>query len=91
MSDTRQQQIPQAAIDALKRGNKIEAIKLTRAATGMGLKESKEAVEALVDNDADVRASYESKANTLNGAGLVKLVANLLIIAAVVYFVFFRR
>lgn len=33
------------AIAALERGRLIEAIKHTRAATGMGLKESKEAVE----------------------------------------------
>jgi hypothetical protein len=33
------------AIAALERGRLIEAIKHTRAATGMGLKESKDAVE----------------------------------------------
>lgn len=37
--------LPPAAIAALERGNLIEAIKLTREATGLGLKESKEAVE----------------------------------------------
>lgn len=34
------------AIGALRRGNKIEAIKLTRAATGLGLKEAKDCVDA---------------------------------------------
>ena len=33
--------------DALKRGNKIEAIKLYREMTGCDLKESKDAVEAM--------------------------------------------
>lgn len=38
----------EAAInDAMARGNKIEAIKIIREATGMGLKESKEAVDRL--------------------------------------------
>lgn len=38
----------EAAInDAMARGNKIEAIKIMREATGMGLKESKEAVDRL--------------------------------------------
>lgn len=38
----------EAAIhDALASGNKIEAIKIVREATGMGLKESKEAIDRL--------------------------------------------
>jgi hypothetical protein len=34
--------------DALRRGKKIEAIKLVRECTGMGLKEAKDTVEAVV-------------------------------------------
>jgi ribosomal protein L7/L12 len=37
-------------LDLLKGGNKIEAIKLVREISGMGLKESKDFVESLVDN-----------------------------------------
>lgn len=37
---------PAAATEALRRGNKIEAIRLVREATGLGLKEAKDAVEA---------------------------------------------
>lgn len=36
-----------AIAEALARGEKIEAIKLLREATGLGLKESKEAVERM--------------------------------------------
>jgi len=36
---------PRAALDALNAGNKIEAIKILREATGLGLKEAKDAVE----------------------------------------------
>jgi len=36
---------PPAALAALSAGDKIEAIKLVRAATGLGLKEAKDAVE----------------------------------------------
>ncbi|HRQ90134.1 MAG TPA: hypothetical protein PLA50_15145, partial [Bacteroidia bacterium] len=36
-----------AVIEAMSRGNKIEAIKIYREATGKGLAESKEAVEAM--------------------------------------------
>jgi len=37
--------LPEAAIAALGRGDKVEAIKLVREATGLGLKEAKDAVE----------------------------------------------
>lgn len=41
------------AVAALERGRLIEAIKLTRTATGMGLKESKDTVEVyLLQNPA---------------------------------------
>lgn len=36
---------PMDAIEALRRGNKIEAIKLVRLARNIGLKEAKDAVE----------------------------------------------
>lgn len=38
--------LPQAVQDALQRGNLVEAIKLMRAGTGLGLKETKDALEA---------------------------------------------
>lgn len=38
--------LPDDVLDALRRGNKIEAIKLLRQKTGLGLKEAKDAVEA---------------------------------------------
>ena len=38
--------LPQPVQDALQRGNLVEAIKLMRADTGMGLKETKDALEA---------------------------------------------
>jgi ribosomal protein L7/L12 len=37
-------------LDLLKGGNTIEAIKLVREISGMGLKESKDFVESLVDD-----------------------------------------
>lgn len=37
--------VPQAVVEALERGKKIEAIKHYRAATGLGLREAKEFVE----------------------------------------------
>ena len=38
--------MPASVVHAMQRGNKIEAIKLLREATGMDLKEAKDAVDA---------------------------------------------
>jgi hypothetical protein len=38
--------LPDNVVEALRRGNKVEAIKLLRAQTGLGLKEAKDAVDA---------------------------------------------
>ncbi len=40
------QSLPANVTDALQRGNKLEAIKLLRDATGLGLKEAKDALES---------------------------------------------
>lgn len=47
-----------ALTEALLRGNKIEAIKIYRQGTGLGLKEAKEAVEEL---EASLRAKFPDK------------------------------
>lgn len=39
--------VPAAVADAVQRGQKIEAIKLYRTATGVGLKEAKDCVEEI--------------------------------------------
>lgn len=41
----------QAVLSAIGRGKKIEAIKLYREATGLGLAESKDAVDSMILND----------------------------------------
>lgn len=48
MSDLNDHQREQI-LDALKAGNKIEAIKLYREATGLGLKESKDFIDGLLE------------------------------------------
>jgi len=44
-----------AIAEALRAGNKIEAIKLHRGATGLGLKESKDEIEAI---EAGLRTKF---------------------------------
>lgn len=54
---------PPEAVAALHQGLKIDAIKITRSATGLGLKESKELVDAYVANHPDLsRAVAEVQA-----------------------------
>lgn len=48
--------LPEAAIAALDAGNKLEAIRILREATGVGLKDAKDAVERYVPGDAPSRA-----------------------------------
>ena len=80
-------QVPAEAVEALKRGNKIEAIKLTRASTGMGLKDAKDAVEAVIADDAAIRMAYESNAPATSGSCLPVVVA-VLVTVAVLYLIF---
>ena len=44
-------QLPADVLDALQRGQTIEAIKLLREATGLGLREAKDAIDAHLDGD----------------------------------------
>ncbi len=48
--------LPEAAITTLAAGNKVEAIKIVREATGLGLKEAKDAVAQFVPGDRPFRA-----------------------------------
>ena len=45
-------ELPPDVLDAIRAGNKIEAIRLYRAATGIGLAEAKDAVERAQDRMA---------------------------------------
>ena len=61
-------------VDLVRRGNKIEAIKLFRELTGMGLKESKEAVDAIAAGqpfalDMGTQTSYSQPAVRVNTSG----------------------
>lgn len=82
VNDRTEDALPAAAVAALERGNKIEAIKITREARGIGLKESKETVEAYVATRPDLQQKL--------GADAGKAVLRLALIvgaAVVVYLV----
>lgn len=46
------------ALAAIENGNLIQAIKQVRIDTGLGLKESKDAVEAYLNSHADVKEKF---------------------------------
>jgi ribosomal protein L7/L12 len=49
------QLVPETAVAALEQGRVIEAIKIVRAVHGLGLKESKDAVDGYLRNNPEVR------------------------------------
>jgi len=71
--------IPEDAIVALKNGRKIEAIKLTRAETGMHLKESKEAVERYIDSVPELKEKFKT------GRGIPLFLLVLVLVAVGIY------
>lgn len=50
----------EVAIPLMRQGLKIAAIKEVRRITGMGLKDSKDAVETLLDNDPTLNGDYKA-------------------------------
>jgi ribosomal protein L7/L12 len=82
-------QISARAIDALKQGSKIEAIKIVREETGMGLKEAKETVERHLDGDPELKTQMREKnARALPSLSTLTIVICILVI--VYYFAFDR-
>ena len=71
-------------IEALRRGHKIEAIKLVREQTGMGLKEAKDAVDAYERTHPKAPASSPGEVPR-SGNGMWWVAALLLAAAAAYY------
>jgi len=75
--------LPPDVVDAMQRGRKIEAIRLLRDHTGMGLKEAKEAVEASADGFPQLAPGSGS-----NGLGRFVLFLVVVVGAALAYRLF---
>jgi hypothetical protein len=76
--------IPSKAIEALERGELIEAIKLTRESESVGLKEAKIAVERYLDSNPSLKERFKSKASS---GGVITVIV-LMVVAVVVYLLF---
>ena len=64
--------LPEAAIAALKKGDRIEAVKLTRAANGLDLTEAKQAVDAYLK--ANPQTMKRAHAERSTGGGMIALI-----------------
>jgi len=90
--DDREYLFPAEVVAARDSGNKIEAIKLLREETGLGLKEAKDAIDALVRQRRADPTVADTVSNTMSeeggAGGMIKMIV---IIAAIlgVYFYFF--
>jgi hypothetical protein len=80
--------LPDNVLAALQRGNVIEAIKLLREATGLGLKEAKDAVESFQSGEQGA-PGQRSPGEVPKSSVSIWLIAALAALAILAY-VFFR-
>ena len=82
--------IPAPVVTALSQGKKIEAIKLLRNGTGIGLKEAKDMVEEYINSrpELSMRLTAEQEEGRKNLFRWVTIVAVLLLAA---YWLFIRE
>ena len=78
--------LPLSAIAALQANNKIEAIKLTREATGLDLKNAKERVDAYLVANPSVRLQLQAAQSKTAKSFFNWLVMMALVTATVMYF-----
>lgn len=84
----RQSVLSAEAITALERGNRIEAIKITRESTGLSLKEAKDAIDAyLAANPAVKQRSQAAAATQIAGfkRGLLWVVVIAVVVVAYLF------
>jgi hypothetical protein len=78
--------LPPDALAALQQGRTIEAIKIVRAAEGLGLKEAKDRVDRCVASDPALRERQGTRASR----GCLLLLAGVALLAGAGLFVSFR-
>lgn len=85
MSTAHHDPLPAEVIAAVQRGEKIEAIKILRERTGIGLKDAKDAVEAWAEGHV---TELHGAAPSGGGSRVLQFVVIAIALAAAVYFFF---
>ncbi|APU48312.1 50S ribosomal protein L7/L12 [Acinetobacter junii] len=85
---TQMEELPQEALIALRSGKLIDAIKITREKTGLGLKESKDLVDRYLDTHPNEQIFIQEQLAQRSRSGIQFLVAVLFLIAMLVWFIF---
>ena len=88
MADTPDQPkpLPEAVVAALQKGQKIEAIKILRQESGIGLKEAKDRVDRYVLSDPLLQRSMQMAQEESRRGCLLWLVVGIVLAASVYYF-----
>lgn len=83
-------QIPLQAVSALHQGSLIHAIKHTREATGLGLKESKETVERYLAANPNTNEQFRAAARLNSGNTRRFVIGGLIVVAAAIVWWLFQ-
>lgn len=79
-------EIPHEALDALRAGQLIDAIKITREKTGLGLKESKELVEKYLKEHPQEQALIQEQLAQRSRGGIQIFILIFIILVILVWF-----
>ncbi|QUY37584.1 ribosomal protein L7/L12 [Acinetobacter junii] len=82
------EELPHEALIALRSGKLIDAIKITREKTGLGLKESKDLVDRYLDTHPNEQVFIQEQLAQRSRSGIQFLVTVLFLIAMLVWFIF---
>lgn len=85
---TQMEELPHEALIALRSGKLIDAIKITREKTGLGLKESKDLVDRYLDTHPNEQIFIQEQLAQRSRSGIQFLVTVLFLIAMLVWFIF---
>ena len=79
-------EIPHETLDALRAGQLIDAIKITREKTGLGLKESKELVEKYLKEHPQEQALIQEQLAQRGRGGIQIFILIFIILVILVWF-----
>ena len=85
---TQMEELPHEALIALRSGKLIDAIKITREKTGLGLKECKDLVDRYLDTHPNEQVFIQEQLAQRSRSGIQFLFTVLFLIAMLVWFIF---